>query len=644
MAEIRERLTLEDQFTAPLTKYLKIVQSATTSTKALQDATKRFTAVTKAQTAAYNTATAAAKAQLAELKLQEAQQKKAASSTDALTGKVKNLIGAYVGFKGLSALFNLSDTMAQNTARLDRMNDGLQTTSELNQMIYESAQRSRGAYQATADMVSKFGTLAGEAFDSSAEVVAFAEQINKQIALSGASTASADAAMLQLTQAMSSGGLRGEELNSILEQTPTIAKTIANYLGVSTGKMREMASEGKITAEVVKNAMFAAAEETNAAFKKMPMTWGQVWTSAQNILIKTFQPVLKIVGAVATVVGDNMDIAIAAFYGLAAAVAVYAAAQWIATAAAKGFFKTLLTNPIFYIAIAIGLVVFAIYQWIQSVGGLHNAWLIVVDGILYAWDTLRAGFMTGVYAVMNWLDMFALAWFVVSVNVQNFIGDMKVKVLSILQSMVNGAIDIINWFISQLNKIPGVSIDPIEKMTFATTAAAENEAAKQARNASLNNKYQKYLSDKATRAQDLADMWAQRDADHAARQQEIQQNKLKKMSGSNATSDFSGIYGSAGAASGLSGISDSLGGISKDVGSIEKSVDMSQEDIKSLVDVAERRYVNQINLTAQTPVINVSGQNTGNTAEDRKNLADAIRDILIEQVASGSTRSTARAY
>ena len=363
-----------------------------------------------------------------------------------------------------------------------------------------------------------------------------------------------------------------------------------------------------------------------------------------NILIKTFQPVLKIVGAVATVVGDNMNTAIAAFYGLAAAVAVYAAAQWIATGAAKAFFATLLTNPIFYIAMAIGLVVFAIYKWIQSVGGLHNAWLIVVDGILYAWDTLKAGFMTGVYAVMNWLDALSLAWLYVSVNVQNFMGDMKVKVLNILQSMVNGAIDIINWFISQLNKIPGVSIDPIKKMTFATTAAAENEAAKQARNTSLNNEYQQYLSDKATRAQDLADMWAKRDADHAARQQEIQQNKLEKMAGSNVTSDFSGIYGSAVPASGLSGISDNLSGISKDVGSIEKSVDMSKEDLQALVDVAERKYVNQINLTAQTPVINVSGQNTGNTAEDRKNLADAIRDILIEQVASGSTRSTARAY
>ena len=281
MAEIRERLILEDQFTAPLTKYLKIVQSATTSTKALQDATKRYTAVSKAQTAAYNTAAAAAKAQLAELKLQEAQQKKTASSTDALVGKVKNLIGAYAGFKGVSSIFNLSDTIAQTTARLDRMNDGLQTTSELNQMIYESAQRSRGAYQATADMVSKFGTLAGEAFDSSAEVVAFAEQINKQIALAGASTASADAAMLQLTQAMSAGALRGEELNSILEQTPTIAQTIAKYLGVSTGKMREMASEGQITAEVVKNAMFKFAGDTDKAFNKIPMTWGQVWTSAQ---------------------------------------------------------------------------------------------------------------------------------------------------------------------------------------------------------------------------------------------------------------------------------------------------------------------------------------------------------------------------
>lgn len=162
-------------------------------------------------------------------------------------------------------------------------------------------------------MVAKLGNLAGEAFGSTAEVVAFAEQINKQMVLSGASNTAKDAAMLQLTQAMSSGVLRGEELNSILEQTPTIAKTIEEYMGVTTGEMREMASEGAITAEVVKNAMFAAADETNAKFEQMPMTWGQVWTSAQNIALETFQPLLDVVGQFASFIGENMDTAIAVF-------------------------------------------------------------------------------------------------------------------------------------------------------------------------------------------------------------------------------------------------------------------------------------------------------------------------------------------
>ena len=162
--------------------------------------------------------------------------RRASSSTDALAGKIKSLVGAYAGLQGIKSLFSLSDELASTTARLDMMNDGLQTTAELNKMIFDSAQRSRGAYQATADMVAKLGTLAGEAFGSTAEIVDFAEQINKQMVLSGGSNTAKAAAMLQLTQAMSSGVLRGEELNSILEQTPTIAQTMAKLLGVSTGE------------------------------------------------------------------------------------------------------------------------------------------------------------------------------------------------------------------------------------------------------------------------------------------------------------------------------------------------------------------------------------------------------------------------
>lgn len=167
------------------------------------------------------------------------------------------------------------------------------------------------------------------------------------------------------------------------------------------------------------------------------------------------------------------------------ALGIQTAATWIANGAAKAFFTTLLTNPLFWIAIAIGVVVAAIYQWVQSVGGLKVAWLICVNAVLTAWDWVKIGFMTGVYFVMDLWNRLQLAFYTAGVNIQNFMGDMKVGVLMILQNMVNGAIDIINGFIGVLNKIPGVSIDAIEKVTFGTTAQLENDAAKQARAADL---------------------------------------------------------------------------------------------------------------------------------------------------------------
>lgn len=190
-------------------------------------------------------------------------------------------------------VIELSDTVAQTRSRLDLMNDGLQSTEELQQKIFDSATRARGAYQSTADAVSKMGILAGDAFSSNDEIIAFLEQVNKQFTISGTSADGVQAAMLQLTQAMGAGALRGEELNSVLEQAPTIVQTIAKYLGVNVGTLRDMASEGQITSEVVKTALLAAADETNAKFEAMPKTFSQIWTDFKNQALFAFQPVLE---------------------------------------------------------------------------------------------------------------------------------------------------------------------------------------------------------------------------------------------------------------------------------------------------------------------------------------------------------------
>ena len=206
---------------------------------------------------------------------------------------IKGAVAAYATIQTLSAALNLSDQLTSTTARLNLMNDGLQTTQDLQNMIYLSAERSRGAYQATADAVSKLGLMAGDAFDSSEEIIAFMEQVNKQFTIAGTEAAGIDAAMLQLTQAMGSGVLRGEEYNSILEQAPNIIQAIADYMEVPKGQLKDMAAEGLITADIVKAAMFAAADDTNAKFEQMPKTFSQIWTSFQNTALMAFQPVLQ---------------------------------------------------------------------------------------------------------------------------------------------------------------------------------------------------------------------------------------------------------------------------------------------------------------------------------------------------------------
>lgn len=217
---------------------------------------------------------------------------KGASAADGLLGKVKKMASAYFGLKAVKQVVALSDTITQTNARLDLMNDGLQTTAELNDMIYASAQRSRGSYLATADAVAKLGLMAGDAFSSNKETIAFMEQVNKQFKIAGTSAQGIDAAMLQLTQAMGSGVLRGEEYNSILEQAPNIIQAIAKYMDVPKGKLKDMAADGQITADIVKAAMFACADETNAKFESMPKTWSDIWTSMKNRAIKALDPLL----------------------------------------------------------------------------------------------------------------------------------------------------------------------------------------------------------------------------------------------------------------------------------------------------------------------------------------------------------------
>lgn len=519
-------------------------------------------------------------------------------------GSVKKYIGSALAAISVQKIIDLADTMTTTRARIDLMNDGLQTTDELQSMIMASANRSRAAYQTTADAISKMGIMAKDAFGSNAELIQFTELINKQFTIAGTSAAGVDAAMLQLTQAMSSGVLRGEELNSIFEQAPTIIQTIADYLGVPIGQIRAMAAEGQITSTIVKNAMLSSADEINAKFNAMPMTFAQVWTLAKNIALEAFGPVIQAIGAGAQWIYENWSTIAPIFWGLAGAAIAYAvalgiqtAATWIANGAAKAFFVTLLSNPLFWIAIAVGVVIAALYKMIQAVGGVKNAWEICKAALVVAWIALKVSF----FAVYNWIanliDKLKLCWQKAGTAIANFMGDMKVSVLTVLQNMINGAIGIINDFISLLNKIPGVNISLIEQVTFATTAAAENEAAKQARADALNQ----YEAD-------IKAAQAERDATYSAAKQEL----------ADATAQLSETYANARAeaaqANSDAGVSDwntdqyDVGNVDSvgSVGSIESDVNIADEDLKFLRDVAEMRYVQ--NFVTLTPTVAVDAQ------------------------------------
>lgn len=283
-----------------------------------------------------------------------------------LTNTIKRAVAAYVSIQSVGKALNISDELVQTTSRLNMMNDGVQTTAELVNMVYAAAQDARGSFSQMADVVARFGNNAKDAFSSSEEVVAFADLIQKQMTIAGASTQEAANAELQLSQALGSGVLRGDELNSIFEQAPNLIQNIADYLDVPIGKIREMAADGELSADVVKAAIFSAADDINSKFNEMPMTWWQIWQSMQNTALIAFQPVLQrlndlanseafqtfiqgaieamatlanillnvfeVAASVGAFIGDNWSIIAPIIYGVIAALGAYLAIMGIVNA------------------------------------------------------------------------------------------------------------------------------------------------------------------------------------------------------------------------------------------------------------------------------------------------------------------------
>lgn len=210
-----------------------------------------------------------------------------------LTGTLRNLAGAYLSFRGLDFTGKLSDSITSVQSRLNLMNDGLQSTQELSDKIMRASFESGAGYLDTAESIAKMGLNAGAAFNSNDELIAFMDQVNKMFAIGGASSVEQSNAMIQLSQALAAGALRGEELNSILDGAPGIARNIEKYMNWEEGSIKKYAEDGKVTAQVVKNAMLSLAEETNEKFNSMPTTISRTFTKIKTLAVKSFSPVLQ---------------------------------------------------------------------------------------------------------------------------------------------------------------------------------------------------------------------------------------------------------------------------------------------------------------------------------------------------------------
>lgn len=681
MAKIQETLVLQDRFSSSFGAYIQAAQRASSSTTAAQTAARNYQSVlnsvsrqlisanakfesyvaqkeemvaagqqnteafkkldaqteklgatirgletqqqtlTQSMKAAENAASVAASAKdeaaAATKRLQE-QENMAQSVTNSMTSSVLRLAASYVSIQGLKKAVDLSDSLVSMRARLDRMNDGLQTTQELETMIYQSAQRSRGSFTDTMGLVSQLGTMAGDAFGSSKEIVQFAEQLNKQLALSGASGSSAQAAILQLEQGLASGVLRGDELNSVMEQAPALAKSIADYMQVSVGELREMGSQGQITADIVKNALFAAAKDTNAEFEKTPMTWAQVWTVASNIAIRAMDPLLAAINWVA----NNLDVAIPLVVSLGAAFGVLLiAANWtniLATAtktaaSMQAFYNAVMAaNPIALTAAAALVLVAAVYGGVAAFNRLTGSSISATGIITGAFTTMGAFILNGTLVPMHngfaaFVNFLGNAFNDPITAIDVLFYDMSITVLKYVQNVAQGLEGLINM-------IPGVEVNMtsgIDKL-IGKLEYGRNWTIKQ-------NGYKEYI--KPWENFDLGKAY------NAGHDWGANLNLSTMMGGGSISLEIPQT----------ADVKDLLGNIDKNTGKIAKTVDLSDEQIKMLVDVAERKYVNNVNLTSQTPMITVQGQNTGSTEKDARNLADTLRDVLVDLMNAGST-------
>ena len=434
-----------------------------------------------------------------------------ASKMMGLASKAMAVVG---GVKLIKEAANLSDELAQTTARLDLMNDGFQSTAELQQMIFDSAQRSRAPYLATADVVAKLGQRAGEAFASNKETIAFAENLNKMFVIAGASQEEMSSASLQLTQALGSGVLRGEELNAVFESAPNVIQAIADYMGVPIGQIRNMASEGQITADIVKNALLGATDDINKQFESMPMTWNQSWNEMKNNAILAMQPTLEklneiansemfqnfansvvtVVSVIATVLSGMLELIAgignafaeswsviepflggmligltacatvmllhAAITGISsAATSIWATVTAIATASQYGFNAALAACPLTWLIIGFAILIGAVYAFASHMAQATGLAVTGFGMICGAINVVIQFFYNLYLAVANIFAGLGGAFLACGHNLVAAFNNAICSVKGFFYDLLAAAMDVISQIAAALSKLPFIEFD-----------------------------------------------------------------------------------------------------------------------------------------------------------------------------------------
>ncbi len=617
-------------------------------------------------------------------------------------GKIKD-IGSSVVPK-VKAVMDLSDKYSRQNSDLQSVNDGRQTQTELQNKVYAAAQNSRTSYDSTVSTVSTLGALSEDNFKTNDEAVYFTELMNK--AFSGSSTEDATAGIEKITNAMVAGKLKGQDLTSVMQQAPALAEAVAKYTGQPVEKV--VSSEGNgVSADVFKNAVFNSATDINAGFAETPATFEQIFTTLKNSAMNAFGPILQkiseitqnqgfqtmiqnicyafsllgsvasaVFGVISTIAGvimSNWSFIAPVIFGIVAAMLAFkaatllgAAAETVAagvkviltgatfaeTAAQSGLNLALLTCPITWIVLAIIAVIAAIAYWVQSVGGLQVAWLIVVNALMTAWDWVKIAFFIGVYWIIDLFNNMMLKIKEVIVNIQNFMGDMKVNVLTIIQDMVNGAIGLINNMISALNNIPGVHLSAISQVDFADDARKQNEAEKVARNAGLEDYRAQIESTKAEHENKIKNDIAKARAETASRQAEIEalqaKSKVKEKQSQTRTflpdpyveksnpaanpyANGNTTNSSANTFANNQNIQNNIATTAANTSAMNDTMEVSEEDLKYMRDIAEQDAINKF--TTSEIKVDMTNHNNINSKLDLDGVVSYMEQKINESLA-----------